>query len=310
MKQQTTQKKKIIDIVITCLEAVIVIFAITLSAIVIANPITSSTEVSKGNTKLLPVLSESMNGTDEFYEANPEFAKIGKFQKGDLIIANNPEKAEPLVIGDMITYVGNVAGTQALITHRIVAITTNDDGVATEYIVQGDNRVTNPRTEQVAAGDVLAVYNYSLGGVGGAINWLQNSTNFLLVVVLPLIALFIYNIVAFVLMITKAKAAKQLEENASVNAIDEEKLKQKAVEEYLASQKKVEPIDDGDKVAPAKVTPAKVVSVEVAPVEVAPAKVAPAKVAPAKVAPAKKAPVKKAPAKVAETKKEDNKENK
>lgn len=241
MKQQTSKTKKIIDIVITCIEVVIVLIAITLSAIVIANPITSSAEVGKGNTKLLPVVSYSMDGTEEFYEEHPEFAEKGKFVKGDLIIAKNPDDLGSLEVGDIITYTGNVDGYKALITHRIIEIRKDDSGKVTEFTVQGDNRQTNPLSEQVAASDVLAVYDYSLKGVGNAINWLQDSTHFLLVVVLPLIALFIYNIIAFVLMITKAKAEKN-----ALNGIDEEELKKKAIEEYLASQQSSENKDGND----------------------------------------------------------------
>ena len=62
----TPKQKKIVDIAVTCVQVAIIILAITVSAIVIANPITSSAKVGEGKTKLLPVLTGSMNGKDEY----------------------------------------------------------------------------------------------------------------------------------------------------------------------------------------------------------------------------------------------------
>ena len=231
----TPEQKKIVDIVVTCLQVAIIILAITVSAIVIANPITSSATVGEGKTKLLPVLTDSMNGKDEYYETTGFDIKT-RFKSGDLVIAKTPENNRTLKVGDIVTYVGNVNGYEALITHRIVEVVdTDNDGLMDSYVVMGD--VVTAR-ETINTEDVLAVYKNHLKGVGAAINWLQNPTNFLLVIVIPLALLFIYNIILVVRMVMEYKMQKAKEQASSeAVVIDEEEIKRKAIEEYLAQQK-------------------------------------------------------------------------
>lgn len=231
MKKITPKQKKIIDIVMLCVQVVLVIIAITVSAIVIANPIVDSNEVSKGGTKLLPVLTDSMKGTGK-----------DNFQEGDLIIAKKPKNVLNYAEGTIVTFVGTVEGADALITHRIVDIIKDDDGKAVTYITRGDN---NPEemTETINPYSVLAVYSTHMKGVGKSILWLQKPTNFLLVIVVPLVILFIYNIVIFVFMFMGAKVQTAKETAGATMAIDEEEIKRKAIEDYLASQNKVDKTD-------------------------------------------------------------------
>ncbi len=229
MKKITPKQKKILDIVVTVLQVALVVVAITISAIVIANPVITTNEVSKGQTKLLPVKTNSMDGTAK-----------DSFAEGDLIIAKKPKDALSLEKGQIVTFVGTVNGSEALITHRIVEIVTEEDGTTLRYYVtRGDNNPEN-MTEAVNPNKVLAVYSSHLDGVGSAILWLQTPTNFLLVIVLPLVLLFVYNIIMFVRMIMQAKVDKVKEAAAGTGsvAVDEEEIKRKAIEEYLASQKK------------------------------------------------------------------------
>lgn len=260
MKKLNDKQKKVLNIVITSLQIAIVLLAIILSAIIIANPNVGNAEVGKANTKLLPVLTNSMKGD-----------KKDSFNKGDLIIAKKPKDADSLKVGDIVTYKMTIGGTNQLNTHRIV--TKGTDGVGNVFFyTRGDNNTTND-LRTVYASDVLAVYKYHIKGVGSAINWLQKPTNFLLVIVLPLILLFVYNIILFVKMFMQAKLSKVQEEKDAL-IVDEEEIKRKAVEEYLATKKAAE---EKAKDEPIVVAP------EVKPV----AKKAPAK-APAKKAPAKK----------------------
>ncbi|MCR4661739.1 MAG: signal peptidase I [Clostridia bacterium] len=232
------KQKKIVDIIVTVVQVIVIILAIAISIIVIVNPIGSTNNVASGSIKLLPVLSDSMNGADAYYTNNQygvTFDIKTRFKTGDLIIAKNPyTNYSDYKVGDIITYVGNVNGQSALITHRIVKINTFPDGSVNSFVTRGDannaeDAVVNPST-------VKAVYKSHLKGVGNAINWLQNSTNFLLVIVLPLVLLFIYNIILVVRMIMANKLAKA-QASAANNEINEEEIKRKAVEEFLAQQK-------------------------------------------------------------------------
>ena len=174
---------------------------------------------------------------DEYYETTGFDIKT-RFKEGDLVIAKTPENNRTLKVGDIVTYVGNVNGYEALITHRIVEVIDNDnDGLMDSYVVMGD--VVTAK-ETLNPNNVLAVYKTHLKGVGKAINWLQNPTNFLLVIVIPLALLFIYNIILVVRMVMEFKMAKVKEEATNTESavvIDEEEIKRKAIEEYLAKQK-------------------------------------------------------------------------
>lgn len=223
-----SKTKKIIDIVVTCIEVAIVIIAITISAIVIANP--SADDVTGTGIKLMPVLTDSMVGENK-----------DSFNPGDLIIGKTPKDVFALKEGQVITFTYPINGVEQLNTHRIVSVQTDANGKAIMYITHGDH---NPEgaVESVNPYWIKAVYAGKVKGMGNAILWLQDATHFLLIIVLPLGILFIYNIVMFVMMLMrwnaeKAKASVIASAPAADTAIDEEEIKRKAIEEYLAAQK-------------------------------------------------------------------------
>lgn len=85
--------------------------------------------------------------------------------------------------------------------------------------------------------DVIGIWTgKKLSGVGGVITWIQKPLNFFLVIMIPLILLFLYNIwtvIKYILEVKTEKARKLALEEAHANAIDEEEIKRKAVEEYM-----------------------------------------------------------------------------
>ncbi|MDE7373211.1 MAG: signal peptidase I, partial [Clostridia bacterium] len=232
LPELTPKQKKIMDIVITCVEVIVVLIAIIASVIIISNPTPSSATVAKGPVKLLPVVSGSMDGDYK-----------DSFKKGDLVIAGNPKNVLTLKEGDIITFKGNVNGTEQLITHRIIKVQKDEAGNALTYITHGD---ANPEgyDETVNPYSVLAVYKSHLKGVGKSIEWLQTPKNFLLVIILPLALLFIWNIIVFVRMIIQWKMEKAVANGGG--AIDEEEIKRKAIEEYLASQNAANKEENGE----------------------------------------------------------------
>lgn len=103
---------------------------------------------------------------------------------------------------------------------------------------------TNNDDKLLALDGVLAVWKGGkINGVGGIIRFLQKPVAFALIIILPLFILFAYNIFIIVKMIISdksEKARKQALEEAKANQIDEEEIKRKAIEEYLASIAKKE----------------------------------------------------------------------
>ena len=242
-KKMTDKQKKIVNVTVTVIQIVAVLIAVTASIIILVNP--AQGQASDANTKLLPVLSDSMKGSDEFYQKNPDWKG---FAEGDLLIARKPNgkkfNAEKLEVGDIVTFELTIAGNKELCTHRIVEAGTDALGNV-YYYTKGD---ANPIRDSIVLrpDDVLAIHTGTLKGVGSAINWLQTPKNFFLVIVLPLILLFVYNIVLFIKMLMEQKAEKTAAqvkaqvESQSAPVIDEEEIKRKAIEEYLAKQAQAE----------------------------------------------------------------------
>ncbi|MDR3186177.1 MAG: signal peptidase I [Christensenellaceae bacterium] len=220
------KSKKVINIIMTSLQILIVIVAICISSVVIANPNIETNEVSKTPIKILPVLTSSMKGD-----------KKDSFNAGDLLISVTPKDAKKLEVGDVITYLSLINGIERLNTHRIVEIETVEDAIF--YQTKGDN---NPDADAIPvhSGKVLAVYSFHVKGIGGVILWLQNPDNFLFAVVIPLGLLFIWNLILFIKMFLDAKTARIKAETEAkilaIPALDEEEIKRKAIEEYLLKQ--------------------------------------------------------------------------
>ena len=226
MNKLNEKQKKILNIAVIALQIAAVLVAVIFSSIVLANPNVANAEIGEGRTKLLPVLTNSMAGD-----------KDDSFKEGDLVIAKEPKNADELNVGDIITFKINIGGVDQLNTHRIVHKDVDGQGKVW-FNTQVDNELSQD-PGFVYAEDVLAVYSSHWKNVGSMIFWLQKPTNFFLVIVLPLILLFIYNIILFVRMLMLAKLKKEEEERGSI-AVDEEAIKQKAIDEYLAKKEKEE----------------------------------------------------------------------
>jgi signal peptidase len=87
-----------------------------------------------------------------------------------------------------------INGERVLNTHRIVEI--YDGGGYWIFQTKGDNNtLEDPLT--VHESEVVAQYKFRIPGIGKVFNYLQTSTGFLLVVVLPVFIFFIYHLVQF-----------------------------------------------------------------------------------------------------------------
>lgn len=91
---------------------------------------------------------------------------------------------------------------------------------------------------KVALNEVIGKWNgKKMSGVGGVISWVKTPLNFFLVIMIPLILLFLYNIwiiIKYVLDVKTEKAKKlALEQAKGLSQEEEEEIKRKAVEEYM-----------------------------------------------------------------------------
>lgn len=236
-KSNNSKSKKVLNIVLVVVQVLLVIAAISFSiSILLSTGYESSTDFGSSSIRLMPVLTDSMAGDKE-----------DSFKAGDLIIVKNAKNYDlsTLKDGDIITYAGEVGDTVGLITHRIIKvekITGADGKEIIAYTTMGDAE-TSGITKTLYQGDVKGVYIGKIAGLGSAIYWLQDPTHFFLVVMLPLILLLLYNAYIVIRLVMDAKLKKQkeaaqaaLEKAKEDAALDEEAIKKKAIEEYLAAQ--------------------------------------------------------------------------
>ena len=250
-----SKTKKIVNIVVMVIEIMIIIASIVLSIAVITGSKVTNKELGDGYN-LTVVLSASMDGNEDRYE-------IKSFAIDDLVIIKSltDEEKRHLQVGDVVIYRGVVNGESAWITHRITKVEYREDLDVQYYYTKGDAEAEGKDIrylEGTIQGKVVKV----IPKVGKIIRWFQDATNFLWAVVIPLAALLIYNVIVFIRAIVNARIkrieekskqdledvkASILKELAGVDKpLDEEEIKKKAIEEYLAmlNAKKEDSVQD------------------------------------------------------------------
>lgn len=113
---------------------------------------------------------------------------------GDLIIDTAVKDAGTLRKGDIITYWTVINGERTLNTHTVHEI--YDGGEHLIFATKGENNTAaDPLT--VHESEVVGQYKARIPGVGKFFDYLQTSTGFLLVVVIPVFIFFLFHLVQF-----------------------------------------------------------------------------------------------------------------
>lgn len=214
--------KKILRIIGNAVIWLFVVFAIVMTVLALAAQSSPDGVPSIGGKTYLTVSSGSMEPT---------------IKKGDLITGKtlSAEERSSLQKGDVITFWADLDGNgyTELNTHRIIEVI-EENGIY-YYRTQGDNATTNPvpDKERVNYGNVVCKWTGKrIAGVGSFIAFLQQPKGFLIVIVLPLILFFLYELYVFIRTLLEVKNSGKKQ----ITAADEELIKQRAVEEYLRQQ--------------------------------------------------------------------------
>ena len=171
-----------------------------------------------------------------------------------MIISNAVKDASELEVGDIITYWTVINGERVLNTHRISEV--YDGGNYRIFATKGDNNmIADPLT--VHESEVVGKYSFKIPGVGKVFDYLQTSTGFLLVVVLPVFIFFIYHLVQFFRVLFEYQNIKnrikyEQERGRTEDIIEEQKRiaeenKEKeraAIEEELRAKLKAELMEE------------------------------------------------------------------
>ena len=153
------------------------------------------------------------------------------FKKDDLIICKEVDDVYALQEGDVITFWTMIDGQRVKNTHRIVAINEIDN--TRSFVTRGDN---NPQDDTVpaSANDIIGKWtDVKLGGFGKVMNFLRTKTGFFICIVIPMAVFFLVELYKFIVTLVEFKKPALTDE-------DEEEIKKRAIEEYLATQKQEE----------------------------------------------------------------------
>ena len=144
------------------------------------------------------------------------------FQSGDLIFIKKCDTSK-LKEGDIITFHTIIDNQYALNTHRIQKI--DEVNGVRSYTTVGDNN--NGVTDQhvISDGDIVGKYIGHVTGLGKVMKFLSSSMGFLIVIVLPMLLFFIYqvyNLIMISIRLKKAIAVENAQEVADAQLKKEE----------------------------------------------------------------------------------------
>ena len=242
--------KKVLSIVGNTLLWLFVAFAIVITVIVFAtnNSKTEDDSLSSiGGLAIVTISSDSMskspNAAD--YQAGGRLEGKKGFKKGSLIFVNkltDAEKAQ-LEVGDVITFDsgmdlnGDGVGND-INTHRIIEKYEVNDVLY--FVTQGDHNdspdgefeaLPTPHNTKaggyiVPAASILGKWNgKKIGGVGRFLDFLKTRAGFFIVIILPLIAFFLYELIRFIFVVISLKGKKT-----------EDEIRMRVMEEILRAQ--------------------------------------------------------------------------
>ena len=208
--------KKAVKITVNILAWIVLVFALLITLIVF------SSEKNNGVSNIfgympLTVESDSMSPT---------------FKKGDMILCKEIDDVNDLKKDDVITFWTIIDGKRVKNTHRIVEVNNVDGSVS--FITRGDN---NSADDEVPAysSDIIGKWtDVKISGFGKVLDFLKTKKGFFICIIIPLAVFFLFELYKFIATIIEVKNGGKSEK------LDEEEIKRRAIEEYLAEKKKSE----------------------------------------------------------------------
>lgn len=130
------------------------------------------------------------------------------FYSGDLILIKKCDTSK-LTEGDIICFHTIINNEYALNTHRIEKIDENEN--MRSYTTKGDNNAISD-THIISDGDIVGKYVGKLSKFGHVMDFLSSSMGFLIVIVLPMLLFFIYQVYHLIMVSINLKKAMAVEE--------------------------------------------------------------------------------------------------
>ena len=155
------------------------------------------------------------------------------FEQGDLIVSQQVADPASLQEGDVISFWTIIDGQKVKNTHRIVRIEKSSSGNLS-FITRGDN---NPIDDELPAFPAEIIGKWTgmkLSGAGNIMAFLRTKLGFLICIIIPMALFFLFELYKFIVTVIRIRRP------ATVPQLDEEEIKRRAIEEYLAAQKEKE----------------------------------------------------------------------
>ena len=157
-------------------------------------------------------------------------------EPGDLVFDTAVKDKSTLQRKDIITYWTVINGERVLNTHRIEEI--YDGNGYLIFVTKGDHN-SAVDTMTVHESEIVGKYACRIGGVGKVFDYLQTSTGFLIVVVVPVLIFLLYQLVQFFRVLFEYQNVKnrirfEQERGRTEDLIDEQRRRE---EELKAAER-------------------------------------------------------------------------
>lgn len=208
--------KKVLKVIVNIFAWLIVFLALLVTILVFSSTRSNGVANLLGYIPLT-VESQSMSPT---------------FEQGDLIICKQIDDPSTLQVNDVITFWTIIDGQKVKNTHRIVEI--SDEGSVRSFTTRGDH---NPIADEEPTypGDLIGKWtDIKLSGAGNIMAFLRTKVGFFVCILIPMAIFFLIELYKFIVTLIEVKRP------ATEPALDEEEIKRRAIEEYLAAQKEKE----------------------------------------------------------------------
>lgn len=267
MEKNQTKRKTILSRIAIVAECLVIALCIAISVVVISNP----GEIGKdgsARTLFLPVKTDSMQPTIKsgsliktkkpdsdiidlgtvvtftvystpnyldthrivgyrYYDTNGDF-HVEYYKKGEMESSSDfyeKYKDSGYIIDSYVT-----RGDKYTVTYGDESL--SDLGYSKDTSAPEKTVTYYDDLPYVTFEQVVAVYDFHVSGVGNILLFIMKPSNFFIVIIIPLLLLFCYNVYDIV----KTVVAEKMKKQAEKLMIDEEEIKRRAIEEYVSKK--------------------------------------------------------------------------
>lgn len=178
-----------------------VLISVVLWAVILVAALFAFTTLATRNTNQVA----SLAGYTPLTVASDSMAPT--FRTGDMIVIRKCDPSK-LVEGDIITFHTIINNQYALNTHRIAQI--HEMNGVRSYVTKGDNNAIAD-VHMIADGDIVGKFVTKIPVMGKVMDFLSSSIGFLVVIVLPLLVFFIYQVYHLITVSIDLKKAIAIE---------------------------------------------------------------------------------------------------